>query len=293
MNELPFLSIIIPLYNKEQTIKRTLNKLLEQPFSDFELILVDDGSTDNSVDIVYNIHDERIKLYKKSNGGPSSARNLGMDKAIGKYGYFIDADDLIVDNGLQTIADTIASSPGFDLYVFNYYIIRANQKLIFSKYQRNGAVCSPFIQHLLRNIHLCPGSVAFDMKSISKLRFNNDLHRREDSEFFFNAMRNHSIYSSTTPIFEYNNDTLCASLPRKDWYEDFICQMEPSGKSFFEQLCLYQLYIEAQNLYPNYIHQIYGNTFTKLQYRIAYSLFMRYLTYRWKKNLDKEKSTGD
>ena len=91
------LSIIIPVYNKEQYIDGCLTSILNQTFTDFELILVDDGSTDGSAAVCRRFADadHRISLITKPNGGVSSARNTGLSKADGKYIGFIDSDDAI------------------------------------------------------------------------------------------------------------------------------------------------------------------------------------------------------
>lgn len=93
----PEISIIVPVYNVEKYLKRCIDSILNQSFTDFELILVDDGSTDNSGKIIdeYAVKDERIKVIHKENGGQGSARNRGLDIAKGNYIGFVDSDDWI------------------------------------------------------------------------------------------------------------------------------------------------------------------------------------------------------
>lgn len=93
----PEISIIVPVYNVEKYLKRCIDSILNQSFTDFELILVDDGSTDNSGKIIdeYAIKDERIKVIHKENCGQGSARNRGLDIAKGNYIGFVDSDDWI------------------------------------------------------------------------------------------------------------------------------------------------------------------------------------------------------
>ena len=89
------ISIIIPVYNAEHTLQRCVDSVLAQTYTDFELILVDDGSNDSTA-VLYNMFkDNRIRVYRKVNGGVSSARNMGLDKAKGDYVCFIDADDYV------------------------------------------------------------------------------------------------------------------------------------------------------------------------------------------------------
>ena len=91
------LSVVIPVYNGEQYIERCLNSLINQTYKNLEIIVVDDGSKDKSIDIIKNIaqKDKRVCLYKKENGGASSARNYGLKKASQKYITFVDCDDTL------------------------------------------------------------------------------------------------------------------------------------------------------------------------------------------------------
>lgn len=90
------ISIIIPAYNAADYLVQTIESVLNQTYSDFELILVDDGSTDRTCEIIkdYQGKDARIKYFYKENGGVSSARNLGLQKATGDFVSFLDSDDL-------------------------------------------------------------------------------------------------------------------------------------------------------------------------------------------------------
>lgn len=91
------ISVIIPLYNKEKTILSTLNSIRNQTLRNWECIVVDDGSSDNSCKIIEELHDERIRLIKKENGGPSSARNFGLQYAKGEWIIYMDADDVFFE----------------------------------------------------------------------------------------------------------------------------------------------------------------------------------------------------
>ena len=97
INKNPKISVIIPVYNAEKTLHRCIDSILAQTFSDFEVLLIDDGSKDKSGEICdeYARKDSRIKVCHKENGGVSSARNTGLSKAMGEYVIHCDADDFI------------------------------------------------------------------------------------------------------------------------------------------------------------------------------------------------------
>jgi len=108
---MPQFSVIIPLYNKEKFIEKTLLSVLQQSFRDFEIVLVNDGSTDGSEAIVLKQTDSRIRYYSKSNEGVSSARNFGIEKAIGTHIAFLDADDYWYPDFLATFQQTVLQFP--------------------------------------------------------------------------------------------------------------------------------------------------------------------------------------
>lgn len=98
--ENPKISIIVPVYNAERYLHRCIESILAQTFKDFELLLIDDGSKDNSGYICneYAGKDERVKVWHKENGGVSSARNVGLDNVKGEWVTFVDSDDYISSN---------------------------------------------------------------------------------------------------------------------------------------------------------------------------------------------------
>ena len=102
-------SVIVPVYNSEGYLKTTIDSILNQTFKNFELILVDDGSTDKSGIICdkYTVVDERVIVIHKKNGGVSDARNLGMEYARGKFIEFVDNDDYVFPDFLQTMVAEI------------------------------------------------------------------------------------------------------------------------------------------------------------------------------------------
>ena len=108
---MPFFSVIIPLFNKEKFIEATLKSVLKQTFIDFEILIINDGSTDNSGPIIKGFDDPRIRYFYKENEGVSSARNDGIDKAQSDYISFIDADDYWYPDFLEEMFKIIKSFP--------------------------------------------------------------------------------------------------------------------------------------------------------------------------------------
>ena len=113
------ISIIIPVYNAEDYLARCLDSIFEQSFASYEVILVDDGSTDSSPLICerYSSTDPRFRTVHKQNGGVGSARNAGMNLAKGEYLMFVDADDALLPDALEMVMENVS---GEDLVVGSY-----------------------------------------------------------------------------------------------------------------------------------------------------------------------------
>ena len=111
--------MIIPTYNRADFIGQTIASVLKQDFEDFELIIVDDGSTDNTKEVVAKIKDNRIRYYKKENAERGAARNFGAKKAGGEYLNFLDSDDLLYDDHLSS-ASKIIQEEKASLFAFHY-----------------------------------------------------------------------------------------------------------------------------------------------------------------------------
>lgn len=116
---MPFFSIISPVYNTAAYLEKFLNSILSQSFTDYEVILIDDGSTDRSFEICkeYEQKDKRIKVFSQSNKGAGSARNSGIEKAISDYVLFFDSDDWINEDTLKILKTEIEKTP-CDLLIF-------------------------------------------------------------------------------------------------------------------------------------------------------------------------------
>lgn len=114
------ISVVIPLYNKERQIACTLQSVFEQTFQNFEIVIVDDGSTDNSVEEVEKFDDSRIRLIHQTNAGVSAARNRGIEEASGELIAFLDADDVWMPEYLATQYGLYQKYPECSVYACNY-----------------------------------------------------------------------------------------------------------------------------------------------------------------------------
>lgn len=120
---MPEISVIIPVYNAENTILETINSVLNQTFEDFELIIINDGSTDRTLDVIKKFKDNRISVHTFPNSGPSSARNKGLRLAKGNFISYVDADDLWSKDKLRSQFLALKNDPQLMLHIRGLYLL--------------------------------------------------------------------------------------------------------------------------------------------------------------------------
>ncbi len=130
MRNSPLFSIVIPTYNRSQLIPLTLDSVLEQTFFDFEIIVVDDGSTDTTGNTIARyLADSRIKYYKIGNSERGAARNYGATKSNGQYVTFLDSDDIFLPWHLKIAAEKIESANAPPIFHLAYEILHPNGRV--------------------------------------------------------------------------------------------------------------------------------------------------------------------
>lgn len=190
----PVISIIVPVYNAEKYIRKCVNSILTQTFVDFEVLLIDDGSVDDSGRICdeYSLKDKRVKVFHKINGGVSSARNLGLDNCRGRWVSFIDADDYIspdfFDCDYSNAVDVIQKS---------YSIIYEEKNLIVQKPVRSNIIKSrkEFLFFYVRNRTNALWDKIIRRDLIGNRRFDTTVKVGEDFLFFLSLIKDVTKYS--------------------------------------------------------------------------------------------------
>ncbi|MDM8203642.1 glycosyltransferase [Faecalicoccus acidiformans] len=189
-NEIPLISVIVPVYNVEKYLSQCIYSILNQTYSNLEIILVNDGSTDNSYEQCLNFKRQfnNIEVVNKANGGLSSARNVGINHARGKYISFVDSDDTIDSNMIQTLYDYITeykaeiSACGYKMIYSNKVIdiVDGNEVKVYSKSEALFAmlkvnnlgmiVCNKlFKRDLFKNVRFPEGQHFEDINTTYKL----------------------------------------------------------------------------------------------------------------------------
>lgn len=202
-NKNDLVSIITPLYNGERFVSATIDSVLSQTYTHWEMIIVNDGSTDHSVEIVqsYINKDDRIKLYSQFNAGAASARNNGIRRAKGRYIAMLDSDDLWDSNYLQSQIDFIQNK-GAAVVCAAYRFIDENSHEILSP---NIPPTEILQKHMrITNRVGCLTGI-FDVEKIGKHYFKEELHTlREDYAFWLELVAKvGAIYGNQSVIASY------------------------------------------------------------------------------------------
>ncbi len=209
---MPRFSVIIPLYNKAPYVRKTVESILGQTFSDYELIIIDNGSTDGSSEIVADISDSRIRIVRlEENVGVSNARNKGVSLSTAPYITFLDADDWWEPTFLEEMAGLIERHPGAGIYGTGYYIVKNGKKWLapigidsdFTEGEIN--YCAVYAKTLcmpLTSITVAMPRAIFDETG----GFKPHLKLGEDFDLWVRIALNHKVVFLNKPLSNYNQD---------------------------------------------------------------------------------------
>lgn len=208
-NKIPLISIILPIYNAEKYIERALKSLINQNYKNIEILCIDDGSKDNSYNIIKEFKDERIKLFRQENSGPAKARNVGLSNSKGEYIMFCDADDWYGTNMCELMLETIIKQ-NVDFVICGCNIvdtyntsIRSKEEFNYFKLKFNGYCNIGIYEFLMLNSMLW--NKIFKKKIIDEYNIKFiDGYEHDDYNFFYKYLccSNH-FYSIYNKIYNY------------------------------------------------------------------------------------------
>ena len=206
---MPFFSVVVPLYNKENFVETTIKSILDQTFTDFELLLIDDASTDSSLKIACDLASAKVKIIKHpTNRGLSATRNTGIKAAASQYIAFLDADDCWEPNYLETIATLIKQYPEANLYATNYFEVYSELVALQpkTKLERNkqNYIIPDFFKSSLKQPIYCPSSfcvstIVFDSIGL----YDERITFAEDVDFNIRANSSFQLAYSNFPLVKY------------------------------------------------------------------------------------------
>lgn len=244
------ISIIIPLYNKEKAIARAIESIICQTYTDWECIIINDGSTDGSVDVVRTfLSNEKIRLIHQENGGVSKARNKGLDEAKGEWVIFLDADDALLENCLSSLCDKIVSFPNIDIVCGNFY--NGDNRLVLKTFE--GVITNNYKAHFLEVILLRAGACIIRREFHLKYLYNEKYCRFEDMELILRMYNDARIYRISQPIMRYFDDYSTLRKKCPNFESDFTSNMDFCSVPFWGKCTMgillylaYFMYIERK-----------------------------------------------
>lgn len=285
-NKFPKISVIVPVYNDEQYLPRCIDSILAQTFADFELLLIDDGSKDHSSEICdeYAEKDRRIRVFHKENGGVSSARNLGLDNAIGEWIAFVDSDDKI-EKG----------------YLYNLCINSNDVDFVICGYKQDGRICKTVVyKEGIFNMHsyddlsyfnrseieskclfYCPWRKLFKNKLIKEnhIKFDESMFLGEDTCFLISYVK----YVNKLKVI--NDTSYIYSLP------SVFGKYMMNFRDFCNHIRLFDTYLSSLDEYKNYQY----DKIRAMMYGAYLDKYMTYLltlkVYRFRSGVIKYKKT--
>ncbi|GGW71536.1 glycosyltransferase involved in cell wall biosynthesis [Winogradskyella epiphytica] len=206
---MPFFSVIIPLYNKADYISDCLNSVLNQNFNDYEIIIVNDGSTDKSAAIVEGFESEKINLFHQKNSGVSEARNQASKWAKGIFLAFLDADDLWKPNHLQALKESIECFPDAGLYGNNYEINYNNDYIkparFNFKYSDHPCIIDDFFKASLKDTVIWTSAAAIQReKFLASGMFNSIYSTGQDLDLWIRIALSQAIVFNPRITMRYN-----------------------------------------------------------------------------------------
>ena len=226
------ISVVIPLYNKERHIENTINTVLSQSYKEIEIIVIDDGSTDKSAEIVQKITDRRLRFIRKKNEGVSITRNLGVSEASNELVAFLDADDEWKPDYLERIHSLYQKYPNAAIYATNYSVVEQDGKSYTLDYPE-----IDFEEGLIKNYFYSAytftplwTSAVCVRKSIFQQMggFPTNIRNGEDLDLWCRIALKHPIAYINKPLAVYRRDSdnmLSRSVVDPSWFpflEDYI-----------------------------------------------------------------------
>lgn len=247
-------SVIVPIYNNEKDLKRCVDSIVNQTYENLEIILIDDGSTDNSVNICneYMKSDDRIKVIHKKNGGVSQSRNLGLKESRGKKIIFVDSDDYIANNYVERLM----IYEKLDLVICGYFTVNGNETKQYiiknNKYMNKKDILKNLTKKNEINFYSVPYLKLFDKNIIDKnnIIFNEEIEYGEDACFVYEYISKIENLQFINEALYFNNISREESLSRK--------KRDNVWKEMYEVFKIGQsIYPKSNNKYSKQITQLY------------------------------------
>jgi len=255
----PFFSVVIPSFNRAHYISKAINSILSQSFQDFEIIIVDDASTDNTEEIITSLRNDRIVYLKnETNLERCVSRNKGIEMAKGKYICFLDSDDLYLSHHLETIHKEITQQNFPAALFFTNAFDQNREKLLTERYCPDLEICT--IQKYILDYTFNPARVAVSASILKEEKFDPAIPGLEDLELWLRISLRFPIFQIKQMTIIYNQHAESYTVGDLKRYEKelkyfkyifnkpiFKGQLPQKSKKRLLSMCHYHLAVKANN----------------------------------------------
>ena len=236
------ISVIIPLYNKSEYILNTLDSLRNQKYKNFELIIIDDGSSDDSLKKVQEYYSiDNIKIFTQVNKGVSYTRNKGAEYASRKFLFFLDADDSLTADCLDSFYNLVKKNNDIDIFVSNFNLRVFDIEHKFCKLDVESLIDKPYKEFYKHNIFFRLGNVLINRELFLKYKFNENISFYEDFEFFIRVIDKAKVYYTNKVLFKYDMDNSELSLANVKVDNDILNFVNVKYDNLYKTLIIYDL----------------------------------------------------
>lgn len=287
----PLVSIIIPTYNRAHLISETLDSILAQTYTNWECIVVDDGSTDDSEILLqkYLLKDRRFKFYKRPPDRPKGAnacRNIGLQNTNGKYVVFFDSDDLMTSNHIQ-IKVSAMSNYDVDYVITRTKFIDQNKSLAANNYRFEKYPITPY-NYVSQTINWLTYDVCIKRGLAQSIEFNEVLQSGQEYNYFSKLVHkssNAKFIDKTVTLRRYHEESIRSNLNTKEkkqkgsfrakWftYLDIRNEADTETRKIVIKKCIDIVYESKQIFTPNKLEFVVA-VFREYRWRVCYFLIM-------------------
>ena len=248
---MPKASIVIPAYNAGAYIIKTLDSIVSQSLDDFECLVIDDGSTDNTAELVAAYHDARIRLIRQANsGGPASPRNQGVNQAKGEYIFMFDSDDIMLPDKLRVTVGALDAHPDVDMVFTNFQSINDAGELLNANYLQEYDTLWTLLPAPASEINLLQSTALFNAlvrvnfigtSSVALRRsalgpediFNESMKNSEDRLFWTRFVKTHKALFLNRVLHQYR--ILDTGISRQSFTKRAPAKIQ--GLKYIRELC--------------------------------------------------------
>ena len=277
------ISVVIPLYNKEKFIIETLNSVLSQSFANFEVIIVNDGSTDSSLQKLSEIDDDRVRIITIDNGGVSNARNVGINNAKFDWVALLDADDTWGQNYLRESVNKIIENKEADAIATNYFLVFESRKVRALELP-DGFVASYFQKPCINSSTVIINKNIFKRVGV----FDPKLKYGEDQHLWFRLGANCKIYFNSAPLVNYrmeDHQLSNSNIEKRNISTDLVSVIDDL-EIYTEEWELFKTNYLMKYLRPYYMYDIHLSSVKKIIMKIPFKrkfnlLYLFYITPRF------------